>query len=134
MRMIKGTNEHVTLSNTLYVLADVLETDLMEVEQAFRKDGFCLRYDAKKNFNTAIRAIRQLKRDVKFCDAKAQDNFGNDSDMMYALIMTFIDRVGEDDMMAYKIYEYLKSYPSKLGLNTDFDWAFEHVFRKEENE
>lgn len=46
--MIKGSNEHVTLSNTLYVLADVLETDLMEVEQAFRKDGFCLRYDAKK--------------------------------------------------------------------------------------
>ena len=36
--MIKGTNEHVTLSNTLYVLADVLETDLMEVEQAFRKE------------------------------------------------------------------------------------------------
>lgn len=71
---------------------------------------------------------------MKFCDAKAQDNFGNDSDMMYALIMTFIDRVGEDDMMAYKIYEYLKSYPSKLGLNTDFDWAFEHVFRKEVNE
>lgn len=29
-------------------------------------------------------------------------------------------------------YEYLKTYPSKLGLDTDFDWAFEHVFRKEE--
>lgn len=58
--------------------------------------------------------------------------YGRDADMINAMLMMFIDRVGSDDMMAYKIYEYLKTYPSKLGLDTDFDWAFEHVFRKEE--
>lgn len=130
--MKTGTTDLNTLTNTLFVLVDVLETNLMDLEQAFRKQGCVLRFDAKRNFNTALHALKKLKGDVNKCETNVQEYFGNDADMINAMLMTFIDRVGEDDVMAYKIYEYLKSFPSKVGLNTDFDWAFEHVFDKKD--
>lgn len=132
MRMKQGSDNLNTLTNTLFVLVDVLETNLMNLEEAFRKQGCGLRQDAKRNFNTALYTLRKLKRDVNKCSLETQNYFGNDADMINAMLMTFIDRTGEDDMMAYNIYEYLKSYPSKLGLDTDYDWAFEHVFDKNE--
>lgn len=128
--MKTGTTDLNTLTNTLFVLVDVLETNLMDLEQAFKKQGCVLRFDAKRNFNTALHALKKLKGDVNKCETSVQEYFGNDADMINAMLMTFIDRTGEDDMMAYNIYEYLKSFPSKVGLNTDFDWAFEHVFKK----
>lgn len=130
--MKTGTTDLNTLTNTLFVLVDVLETNLMDLEQAFKKQGCVLRFDAKRNFNTASHALKKLKGDVNKCETNVQEYFGNDADMINAMLMTFIDRTGEDDVMAYKIYEYLKSFPSKVGLNTDFDWAFEHVFDKKD--
>lgn len=137
--MQQGSDNLNTLTNALYCLVDVLETNLMDLEGAFRKQGFALRFDAKRNFNAALHALKKLKSDVNKTSMDTQEHFGNDADMINAdminaMIMTFIDRTGEDDMMAYKIYEYLKSFPSKLNLNTDFDWAFEHVFKKDEDE
>lgn len=130
--MKTGTTDLNTLTNTLFVLVDVLETNLMDLEQAFKKQGCVLRFDAKRNFNTALHALKKLKGDVNKCETNVQEYFGNDADMINAMLMTFIDRTGEDDVMAYNIYEYLKSFPSKVGLNTDFDWAFEHVFEKKD--
>jgi len=44
-------------------------------------------------------------------------------------LLTLIDRCGDDDNLAYKMYEYIKSFPSKLNL--DLDNAFSHLFKKE---
>ena len=82
---------------------------------------------------TYKKANKSIKECCKYIYSRARKlAAGGNADMINAMLMMFIDRVGSDDMMAYKIYEYLKTYPSKLGLDTDFDWAFEHVFRKEE--
>lgn len=86
--------------------------------------------DSKRNFNTAIAAIKRLKSDVNHCSESTQENFGNDSDMVNAMLLTLIDRCGDDDNLAYKMYEYIKSFPSKLNLDLDLDNAFSHLFRK----
>jgi len=46
------------------------------------------------------------------------------------IVFVLIDRCGDDDNLAYKMYEYIKSFPSKLNLDLDLDNAFSHLFRK----
>ena len=62
--MQQGTDNLNTLTNIVYVLTDVLETNLMDMQEAFKKQGCALRHDVKRNYNTAINAIRCIKRDI----------------------------------------------------------------------
>lgn len=130
---MKQGNTHINnLCNTFFVLIDVMETNLMNFDQELKKAGLELRHQDRRTYNTALKALQTLRKTTRENTMEEQQDYGRDADMINAMLMTFIDRVGSDDMMAYKIYEYLKTYPSKLGLDTDFDWAFEHIFRKEE--
>ena len=130
---MQGTDKLNTITNIVFVLTDVLETNLLEMQQQYKKEGFELRHDSKRNFNTAIAAIKRLKSDVNHCSESTQENFGNDSDMVNAMLLTLIDRCGDDDNLAYKMYEYIKYFPSKLHLDLDLDNAFSHLFRKEKS-
>ena len=95
---MQGTDKLNTVTNIVFVLTDVLETNLLEMQQR---------------------------------SESSQVNFGNDSDMVNAMLLTLIDRCGDDDNLAYKMYEYIKSFPSKLNLDLDLDNAFSHLFKKE---
>ncbi len=129
--MLVGTTNLNTTLNLTYVLVDVVETLLYDLRGEMNKQGYELRHDAKRNFNTAIAAIRRLKQDVDKTQFSTQENFGNDSDCLLAFIRLLVDRCGDDDNLAYKMYEYIKSFPSKLNLDLDLDNAFSHLFRKE---
>ena len=95
--MLVGTTNLNTTLNLTYVLADVVETLLLDMRSEMKKRGNDLRYDAKHNFNTAIAAIRRLKQDVDKTQLSTQENFGNDSDCLLAFIKLLIDRCGDDD-------------------------------------
>lgn len=129
---MQGTDKLNTITNIVFVLTDVLETNLLEMQQQYKKEGFELRHDSKRNFNTAIAAIKRLKRDLDHCSPNTQENYGNDADMINAMILTLIDRCGDDDEFAFKLFNYIKSFPSKLNLELDLDDAFRHLFVKEE--
>lgn len=62
--MLVGTTNLNTALNLIYVLTDVVETLLYDLRSEMGKQGYELRHDAKRNFNTAISAIRKLKQDV----------------------------------------------------------------------
>lgn len=119
-------------NNILYILVDIMESRLMDMEHLMRKNNLMLRYDTKRNFNAAMSAIRKLKIDVNKCSNKEQDRFGDSSDILDALIMTIVDRTGLDVEDSFKIYEHIKRLPSKMGLNMDMDFAFEHLIKQEE--
>ena len=119
-------------NNILYMLVDIMESRLMDMEHLMRKNNLTLRYDTKRNFNTAMSAIRKLKIDVNKCSDEEQDRFGNSSDILYALIITIVDRTGLDVEDSFKIYEHIKKLPSKMGLNMDMDFAFEYLIKGEE--
>ncbi len=129
---MQGTDKLNTITNIVFVLTDVLETNLLEMQQQYKKEGFELRHDSKRNFNAAIAAINRLKRDLDHCSANTQENYGNDADMINAMLLTLIDRCGDDDEFAFKLFNYIKSFPSKLNLELDLDDAFSHLFVKEE--
>lgn len=78
------------------------------------KQGYELRYDAKRNFNTAIAAIRKLKQDVDKTQFSTQENFGNDSDCLLAFIRLLIDRCGDDDKKMFEFYNYIKRFRHNL--------------------
>ncbi len=94
--MLVGTTNLNTTLNMAYVLTDVVETLLYDLRSEMGKQGYELRHDAKRNFNTAISAIRRLKQDVDKTQLSTQENFGNDSDCLLAFIKLLIDRCGDD--------------------------------------
>lgn len=127
--MLVGTTNLNTTLNLTYVLADVVETLLLDMRSEMKKRGNDLRHDAKHNFNTAIAAIRRLKQDVDKTQLSTQENFGNDSDCLLAFIKLLIDRCGDDDKKMFAFYNYIKSYPSQLGLElSDEKSVFAHIF------
>lgn len=131
---MQGTDKINTITNIVFVLADVLESNLINMQEEFKKNGFELRHEAKRSFNTALANIQKLRREVNKCSKSTQDNFGNDSDMLNALMLMIIDRCGDDDMFHFKLYNYIKSFPSKLNLDLDLDDAFSHIFESREDE
>ena len=118
------------LLNLAYVLTDVVETLLYDLRSEMGKQGYELRYDAKRNFNTAIAAIRKLKQDVDKTQFSTQENFGNDSDCLLAFIRLLVDRCGDDDKKMFAFYNYIKRHPSQLGLElSDEKSVFAHIFK-----
>lgn len=127
--MLVGTTNLNTTLNLTYVLTDVVETLLLDMRSEMKKRGYDLRHDAKHNFNTAIAAIRRLKQDVDKTQFSTQENFGNDSDCLLAFIKLLIDCCGDDDKKMFAFYNYIKSYPSQLGLElSDEKSVFAHIF------
>ena len=127
--MLVGTTNLNTTLNLSYVLVDVLETLLYDLRSEMGKQGYELRHDAKRNFNTAIAAIRRLKQDVDKTQFSTQENFGNDSDCLFAFIRLLVDRCGDDDKKMFEFYNYVKTFPSQLDLElSDERSVFAHIF------
>lgn len=136
--MLVGTTNLNTTLNLTYVLADVVETLLLDMRSEMKKQGYELRHDelrhdAKRNFNTAIAAILKLKQDVDKTQFSTQENFGNDSDCLLAFIRLLVDRCGDDDKKMFAFYNYIKRHPSQLGLDLlDEKSTFAHIFESNE--
>ena len=131
--MLVGTTNLNTTLNLTYVLTDVVETLLYDLRSEMGKLGYELRHDAKRNFNTAIAAIRKLKQDVDKTQFSTQENFGNDSDCLLAFIRLLVDRCGDDDKKMFAFYNYIKRHPSQLGLDlSDEKSTFAHIFESNE--
>lgn len=127
--MLIGTTNLNTTLNLTYVLTDVVETLLYDLRSEMGKQGYELRHDEKRNFNTAIAAIRKLKQDVDKSQLSTQENFGNDSDCLLAFIRLLVDRCGDDDKKMFAFYNYIKRHPSQLELDlSDEKSTFAHIF------
>lgn len=108
-----GTTDVNTYTNFLWVLVDIMETNLMDLERVMRKEGSVLRFDAKRQFNIAIKAIRRLLEDVRRCSESTQIEFGNDADVLDALIRMIVDRYGDNHYKALRMYNILEKMKSE---------------------
>lgn len=134
MSNIKGKDALAISTNYCYVLADLMETNLLELESIFKRNNFALKHEQKRYFNAAISNTKKLRREVNHCNDKVQEHYGNDADMLNAIILTLIDRCGNEDKLMWRFYEYVKSFPSQFNMVEDMDWAFEHIFEKKKDE
>lgn len=131
--MLVGTTNLNTTLNLTYVLTDCVETLLYDLKSEMNKEGYELRHDCKRNFNTAIAAIKKLKSDVDKTQESTQENFGNDADCLLAFIRLLVDRCGDDDKKLFEFYNYIKCHPSKLGLELANERSvFAHIFKTDE--
>lgn len=128
---MKGMTQFGVETNLLFALVDVMETLLMDMEQEMLRHGRGLHYSLKRYFNQAMHGVRGVKAEVKHIAPDAQEAFGYDADILYALLVLTVDRTGEDDMEAFKLYNYLKAMPSRHHLEPDIDEAsvFGHVLQ-----
>lgn len=133
--MAEKINHLEIKTNLLFTLVDVEETLLMNMERDMKRQGRELRFDIKRNFNMAIRGVRGLKSVVKEVDEKVQHTFGYDADIIYALLMIILDRMGDDDMKAFKLYNYIKAMPSMFNLTDEIDErvVFGHMLERKED-
>lgn len=103
-------------NNLTFMLADMMETSLMNAESLFERAGFKLQHSDRQNFNAAIKAIRRLKANVNACPVKTQEDFGDSADEMYQFMLLVIDRVGDDPKLMAELYEHIRAYPSRVGV------------------
>lgn len=127
--MAKTVRDCLIRTNLLYNLADMLESLLVDTCDRHKQIGFELRMDVKRNYNAVIHHCRLIRMDVRKTSQETQEWLGIDSDMLLAMVLLLVDRCGEDDMMMWKIFNYIKAIPSKRMIKLDdIDEAFEHIF------
>ena len=114
--MLIGSNEMLIHTNLLFLMADVMETLMLDVQEMLRKDNKVLRHEAKRDFNTVIGTLRKLKGSIRGCGVETQVHYGNDSDMVYEFIKLLIDRCGEDDGKLLQLYRMVEKEPSACGM------------------
>lgn len=88
-----------------------METNLMDLEEEFRREGFMLKHEAKRQLNIAIKSIRRLIGEINKCNNSTQEYFADDSDVLNALIKLMVDRYGDNHYKALRMYNILE----KLG-------------------
>lgn len=127
--MKTSKNQANILSNLAFVFVDILESCFMEANEKLAAENNEFKREAKREFNLLLSHCRNLKRYVRTCSHETQEDFGNDSDRMYETLKLLLDRCGEDDVKLFKFFNYIKTFPSELGIDVD-DTVFKGVFNQ----
>ena len=105
-------------TNIAYIISDVMESALLDLDKSCKNANKQLMHEERRNFNTAIAALKRLKQPVKDCPECVQEDFGDDADCIYQVIKLLIDRSGDDKgVKLFQFYNYIKSFPSQLGMD-----------------
>lgn len=121
------------LSNLAFVLADVLESCLMDANSELKKENCEFKHEAKREFNLLLAHIRNIRKAVAKCGPETQEYFGEDSNRMFEFIKAVTDRCGEDDIMSAYFFNHVMAFPSRLGLDIDRD-VFKDLIVKQKEE
>lgn len=118
--------------NLLYLVSELLSSALKDTEEWLKKANCELRFQDRKNFKAATKAVERLKA---YSDLSKEDmnDFANEADRIYQLLLVLEDRTGDDNSLFFRFYEYLKSFPSKgnfEGLDESEARCFEPLFTK----
>lgn len=118
--MIIGRNETNIHINLLFVLADVMDTLVLDLNQMLKKEGVTLKHETKRDFNALMKSVKNLRSTIKFGCQETRNDYANDSDRIYEYIKLLIDRVGTNDLLFYNLYQKLyelKSTQDMKNLN-----------------
>lgn len=131
--MVVAGNEINIHINLLSLLADVVETLMLDTESMMRKQNCELRHEYKRNWNTALHSLRKIKSlSINKTSNETQGDYGNDSDHLYEYIKLLIDRCGNNDRTMFDLYNKLLSMPTKIGLKNLNSDVFSSIEYEEE--
>ncbi|MBR0116453.1 MAG: hypothetical protein IJM04_04145 [Prevotella sp.] len=122
--------------NVLSLLADVLDSAMRDTRCYLKASGKDLRFEDKRNYNSAIAGLQKFigNKTVEKSEgvAMVRDKC-DEADQIYLFILTLVDRVGENDELLFRFYDYVRSFPPQAGLEglTFMEkFAFEKMFTK----
>lgn len=99
----------------MYVLADMLESQMMVVDQLAPKCGFVIKNDLKHGLNKMAKGAKDFHRYMRSESRMSQLMIGTCSDAFLQFIRLMVDRC-ENDIDMFKIYNLVKnSVRSKRG-------------------
>ena len=107
-------------TNTAYLLADVANSLMVDVEAILTSQAKEVKYGELKQFKTMLsdaKSLRERTRKVtkplyEIKDYSALD----DSDWLLDIILLIVDRVGDNDDKAVRLRELIKEQPTELNL------------------
>jgi hypothetical protein len=114
--MIIGRNETNIHINLLFVLADVMDTLVLDLNQMLKKEGVTLKHETKRDFNALMKSVKNLRSTIKFGCQETRNDYANDSDRIYEYIKLLIDRVGTNDLLFYNLYQKLYELESTQNM------------------
>lgn len=133
MIMIVAGNEINIHINLLSLLADVVETLMLDTEALMKRQNCGLRHEYKRNWKTALHSLKNIKAlSINKVSNETQGDYGNDSDHLYEYIKLLIDRCGNNDRAMFDLYNELLSMPSKIGLTNLNSDVFSSIEYEEE--
>lgn len=108
-------------TNMAYLLADVCNTFVGEVESEISKIGQELKYGEKKEFSRMLKEAKDLRaRTLKIAapiyGLKQVDEACEDSDWLYDYLKLLIDQTGDSDEKMKKVKAMLHDLTSELNI------------------
>ncbi len=106
--------------NLAFVLADVVDTLMMQFEAESAEIGKGLKQEAKMKFNQMQRSAKAFKASVKNVSRegysiKQADSFCDDSDWLTELLLLLVDRVGDNEEKMTKVKAMIFNIRSENG-------------------
>lgn len=108
-------------SNLALVLADVVNTLLMDTEADLKIFGAIFRHDEKWKYNQVVKHLRDAKKISGFICADTYksaeaDLFAEDCDWWYNLIRVIEDRTGDNIQKTRMLLEFVINMPSEMNM------------------
>lgn len=103
-------------NNLIFILCDMIEVLSSVAENESAKAGFKWDSHTQLQLNKIKYAAKDMRKRTVETSEESQLTFGEDADKIATLILTAIDRTGNDDRVMDIIINYAKSFGSKLNL------------------
>lgn len=105
------------MTNMLFVVADCLESLMVECDEANRDAGFVIIQEAKRNLNKARQGIKSVRTMTRQLPVEDQISFGDDGEITLDLLMAALSRTGTRTDMMVRFIEYIMTFPDRVGLD-----------------
>jgi hypothetical protein len=105
----------------LYLLPDVCEALMQDILDLRKKAGVRgMKFEQKKYWNAFFKDSYNLRKVMKTSPKEIQSAFADSCELIQTLILAAIDRCGDADApLMFKFIDYIKSFPSKRGIEID---------------
>lgn len=114
-------NRGLLRANLAYVLADIVNTLMLDAQSDFKRDGYILNKDTINRIKPLVNAARDLK--VRASDftriayhTQDTDNFCNDADALGKFLLLLADRDCESGELLKKLTYTVGNTKSRAGL------------------
>ena len=104
-------------NNLMFILADMIESCKKVSDHEFSLQGMKMDAKTRNALNMIYFGACDMRRRLRETSDNEQTQFGNDADKLFKLILTAIDRTGDDYRPIDLIINFAESMKSQTNIN-----------------